>query len=318
MQMRELGGGLKVSKLGLGCMSISGAYGERLSQSDANDLLFAAYEKGITLFDTAEIYGPYLGEEMVGRAIAPFREKVVLATKFGFQIDPETGRANGLNSRPEHIREVVEASLRRLGTDSIDLLYQHRVDKDVPVEDVAGAVRDLIAAGKVRWFGMSEADPESIRRAHAVQPVAALQSEYSLWSRQIEAEVLPTIRELGIGLVPYSPLGRGFLTGTVQPGTLAADDFRANMPRFQTEAGQANLQLVQALADLASRKGCTSAQLALAWVLHQGEDVVPIPGTRRIERLGENVAASDLSLSTDDLALIERAVPVEQVVGDRY
>lgn len=318
MDKRQLGNGLKVSKLGLGCMSISGTYGERLSQADADALLRRAYEHGITLFDTAEIYGPYVGEEMVGRAIAGFRDDVVLATKFGFRIDPQTGRANGRDSRPEHIRDVVEASLRRLGTDRIDLLYQHRVDPDVPVEEVAGTVGELIAAGKVQWFGMSEADPESIRRAHAVQPVAALQSEYSLWSRNIEAEVLPTIRELGIGLVPYSPLGRGFLTGTVQPGTLPEGDFRATMPRFQAEAGQANLRLVDALRELANRKSCTPGQLALAWVLHQGEDLVPIPGTRRMERLDENVAAVDVALSADDLALIERAVPAEQVVGGRY
>ncbi|MET1755471.1 aldo/keto reductase [Novosphingobium sp. RD2P27] len=318
MDKRELGNGLRVTKLGLGCMSISGAYGEKITQAEADALLGKAYEQGITLFDTAEIYGPFIGEEMVGRAIAGFRDQVVLATKFGFRIDPETGKANGMDSRPEHIREVVEASLRRLGTDRIDLLYQHRVDKEVPVEDVAGAVSELVAAGKVQWFGMSEADPDSIRRAHAVHPVAALQSEYSLWSRNIEAEVLPTIRELGIGLVPYSPLGRGFLTGTVQPGTLPDGDFRATMPRFQTEAGQANLRLVDALVALASHKGCTPAQLALAWVLHQGEDIVPIPGTRKIERLNENVSAAELTLSADDLAMIEQAVPADEVVGGRY
>jgi aryl-alcohol dehydrogenase-like predicted oxidoreductase len=318
MEMRKLGSGLQVAKLGLGCMSVSGSYGDRISQTDADALLRRAYDQGVTLFDTAEIYGPFIGEEMVGRAIAPFRDEVVLATKFGFKIDPETGRANGLDSRPEHIREVVEASLQRLGTDHIDLLYQHRVDKEVPLEDVAGAVAELIAAGKVRWFGMSEAKSDDIRRAHAVQPVAALQSEYSLWSLDIEAEVLPTIRELGIGLVPYSPLGRGFLTGTVQPGTLAQSDFRANMPRFQGEAGENNLRLVDQLRTLAARKGCTPAQLALAWVLHQGEDVVPIPGTRRIERLDENLAAADLVLAPEDLAAIEQALPAGQVVGGRY
>lgn len=318
MELRKLGSGLKVSKLGLGCMSISGTYGERSSQEDADALLRAAFDRGITFFDTAEIYGPYVGEELVGHALAPIRDEVVIATKFGFTIDPETGRASGQDSRPEHIREVVEASLRRLGTDRIDLLYQHRVDKAVPMEDVAGAVAELVAAGKVRWFGLSEAGAQDIRRAHAVHPVAALQSEYSLWSRNIEAEVLPTIRELGIGLVPYSPLGRGFLTGTVQPGALPANDFRANMPRFQTDAGQANLRLVEALAAIAGRKGCTSGQLALAWVLHQGEDVVPIPGTRRIDRLDENVAAADIVLSAQDLAEIEQALPAAQVVGTRY
>lgn len=318
MESRRLGQGLEVGKLGLGCMSISGTYGDRIAQADADALLWRAYEQGVTLFDTAEIYGPYIGEEMVGQAIAPFRDKVVVATKFGFVINPETGRADGLNSRPEHIREVVEASLRRLGTDHIDLLYQHRVDKTVPMEDVAGAVSELIAAGKVRWFCMSEAKAEDIRRAHAVQPVAALQSEYSLWSRGIEAEILPTIRELGIGLVPYSPLGRGFLTGTVQPGTLEQSDFRASMPRFQAEAGANNLRLVEQLKAVAARKGCTPAQLALSWVLHQGDDLVPIPGTRRIERLDENLAAAEIVLTAEDLSAIEQALPAEQVVGGRY
>jgi aryl-alcohol dehydrogenase-like predicted oxidoreductase len=318
MDKRTLGSGLQVAKLGLGCMSISGSYGDRIAQADADALLRGAYDRGVTLFDTAEIYGPFIGEEMVGRAIAPFRDQVVLATKFGFKINPETGRAAGFDSRPHHIRDVVDASLRRLGTNHIDLLYQHRVDKDVPVEEVAGTVADLIAAGKVRWFGMSEAQPDDIRRSHAVQPVAALQSEYSLWTRGIEREVLPTIRELGIGLVPYSPLGRGFLTGTVQPGTLPQSDFRANMPRFQADAGGTNLRLVEALAAIATTKGCTPAQLALAWVLHQGEDIVPIPGTRRIERLEENLAAAEIALSADDLVAIEQALPAEQVIGGRY
>jgi len=318
MEVRELGSGLQVSKLGLGCMSISGAYGDRIAQDQANALLRTAFDKGVTFFDTAEIYGPYVGEEMVGTALAPIRDRVIIATKFGFKIDPETGRSTGFDSRPEHIRTVVEASLQRLGTDRIDLLYQHRVDKDVPMEDVAGTVGELIAAGKVRWFGLSEADPQSIRRAHAVQPVAALQSEYSLWSRKIEAEVLPTIRELGIGLVPYSPLGRGFLTGTVRPANLSERDYRAAMPRFQKEAADANLRLVEALAALAEQKGCTAGQLALAWVLHQGEDLVPIPGTRKIERLEENLAAADIRLSEEDLAAIEQALPADAVVGSRY
>jgi len=318
MDKRKLGQGLEVAKLGLGCMSVSGTYGDRLTQADADALLRRAYDQGVTLFDTAEVYGPYIGEEMVGRAIAPFRDEVVLATKFGFRIDAETGRIAGHDSRPEHIREVVEASLRRLGTDRIDLLYQHRPDKDVPMEEVAGAVAELIAAGKVRWFGMSEAEPDDIRRAHAVQPVAALQSEYSLWSRGIEAEVLPLLRELGIGLVPFSPLGRGFLTGTVQPGSLPQGDFRATMPRFQAEAGAANMRLVEALKAVASQKHCTPAQLALAWVLHQGEDVVPIPGTRRIERLDENLAAAQVTLTGEDLTAIEQALPAAQVMGSRY
>jgi len=315
---RKLGNGLEVSKLGLGCMSISGAYGDRLDQSEADALLRRAYELGIDLFDTAEIYGPFVGEEMVGRALAPIRDRVVIATKFGFRIDPDTGRRVGFDSRPEHIVEVVEASLRRLGTDHIDLLYQHRPDPAVPIEDVAETVRGLIAAGKVRWFGLSEADPASIRKAHAVQPVAALQSEYSLWTRDIEAEVLPMIRELGIGLVPFSPLGRGFLTGAVKPGELVSSDLRTTMPRFQADAAANNARLVDALALVAREKNCTPAQLALAWVLHQGEDLVPIPGTRRIERLEENVAATQIALSADDLATIEAALPASEVLGERY
>jgi len=318
MDKRKLGNGLEVSKLGLGCMSISGAYGDRLDQSEADALLRRAYELGIDFFDTAEIYGPFIGEEMVGRALAPVRDRVIIATKFGFRIDPDTGRRGGFDSRPEHIVEVVEASLRRLGIDHIDLLYQHRPDPAVPIEDVAETVRGLIAAGKVRWFGLSEADPASIRKAHAVQPVAALQSEYSLWTRDIEAEVLPTIGELGIGLVPFSPLGRGFLTGAVKPGELVSSDLRTTMPRFQADAAANNSRLVDALALVAREKNCTPAQLALAWVLHQGEDLVPIPGTRRIERLEENVAATQIALSADDLATIEAALPASEVVGERY
>jgi len=318
MDKRKLGNGLEVSKLGLGCMSISGTYGDRLDQSEADALLRRAYELGIDFFDTAEIYGPFIGEEMVGRALAPIRDRVIIATKFGFRIDPDTGRRVGFDSRPEHIVEVVEASLRRIGTDHIDLLYQHRPDPAVPIEDVAETVRGLIAAGKVRWFGLSEADPASIRKAHAVQPVAALQSEYSLWTRDIEAEVLPTIRELGIGLVPFSPLGRGFLTGAVKPGELVSSDLRTTMPRFQADAAANNSRLVDTLALVAREKNCTPAQLALAWVLHQGEDLVPIPGTRRIERLEENVAATQIALSADDLATIEAALPASEVVGERY
>lgn len=321
MDRRKLGEGLEVSALGLGCMSVSGAYGPKLSQDDCNALLRGAYERGITFFDTAEIYGPFIGEEMVGAALAPLRKHVTIATKFGFRTGgkAEPGKPiHGFDSRPEHIREVCDASLARLGTDCIDLLYQHRVDPEVPIEDVAGTVRDLIAEGKVRHFGMSEAPAELIRRAHAVQPVAAVQSEYSLWTRDVEDTVLPTLRELGIGLVPYSPLGRGFLTGNVKPGELAGDDWRSNMPRFKGEAGAHNLRLVEALQALAVRKGVTAAQLALAWVMHQGDDIVPIPGTRRIERLEENIAAAAITLSPSDLAEIEQVMPAREVQGGRY
>lgn len=321
MDMRKLGEGLEVSALGLGCMSVSGAYGPKLSQDDCNALLRGAYERGITFFDTAEIYGPFIGEEMVGAALAPIREHVTIATKFGFRTGgkAEPGKPiQGFDSRPEHIREVCHASLARLGTDCIDLLYQHRVDPEVPIEDVAGTVRDLIAEGKVRHFGMSEAPADLIRRAHAVQPVAAVQSEYSLWTRDVEDTVLPTLRELGIGLVPYSPLGRGFLTGNVKPGELAGDDWRSNMPRFKGEAGAHNLRLVEALQALAVRKGVTAAQLALAWVMHQGDDIVPIPGTRRIERLEENIAGAVITLSPSDLAEIEQVMPAREVQGGRY
>lgn len=321
MEQRKLGDGLKVSALGLGCMSVSGAYGPRLSQADCNALLRGAFERGITFFDTAEIYGPFVGEEMVGKALAPIRDRVVVATKFGFRIGGkvEPGRtASGFDSRPEHIREVCEASLQRLGMDCIDLLYQHRVDPDVPIEDVAGTVAELIDEGKVRHFGMSETSPEIIRRAHAVQPVAALQSEYSLWSRDVEREILRTVRELGIGFVPYSPLGRGFLTGEVKPGQVSGDDWRANMPRFSGAAAEHNFRLVEALATVAARKGVSSAQLALAWVLHQGKDIVPIPGTRRLDRLDENIAATEIALSASELAEIEAALPAGEVQGGRY
>ena len=324
MDTRKLGE-LEVSKIGLGCMSVSGAYGDRLSQDEADALLRAAHEAGVTLFDTAEMYGPYIGEEMVGQALAPFRDQVVIATKFGFDIDAMNGPqvrpgrpTLGFDSRPQHIRDVCEASLQRLQTDRIDLFYQHRVDPDVPIEDVAGTVRDLIAEGKVLHFGLSEAPVDLIRRAHAVQPVAALQNEYSLWTRDIEAEVLPTCRELGIGLVPYSPLGRGFLTGEVTPGSIPDSDWRANMPRFKDEAAAKNYALVEALRALAQRRGHTPGQLALAWVMAQGEDVVPIPGTRRIARMQENVAAAQIELSADELVEIERAMPADAVEGGRY
>jgi aryl-alcohol dehydrogenase-like predicted oxidoreductase len=265
------------------------------------------------------MYGPFVGEIQVGKGLGAIRDGVIVATKFGFRIvDGVVDTGGGFDSRPEHIREVVDASLKRLGFDHIDLLYQHRVDPNVPIEDVAGAVGELIAAGKVRAFGLSEAPAEIIRRAHAVQKVTALQSEYSLWTRDVEAEILPTLRELGIGFVPFSPLGRGFLTGTVRPGDLPESDWRAKMARFSGEAVEHNYRLVENLQQLAATKGCTSGQLALAWVLHQGRDIVPIPGTRRLDRLEENIGAASIVLSSDDLAAIEGAVPVGEVVGGRY
>lgn len=317
LKQRNLGQGLAVSAIGLGCMSLSGAYGEALEMDDAGDFLRAAVDRGITFFDTAEVYGPHLNERQLGHGLGAIRDRVTIATKFGFNIvDGKT--EPGFNSRPDHIRKVVDQSLQRLGMDHIDLLYQHRVDPAVPIEDVAGTVRDLIAAGKVRHFGMSEADAATIRRAHAVQPVTALQSEYSLWCRYIEDEILPTIRELGIALVPYSPLGRGFLTGQVAPDSLPEGDWRAKMAKFGGEAGAKNFALVEGLKTLAQRKGHTPAQLALAWVLAQGDDVVPIPGTRRIERLDENIAATEIVLTPEDLAEIEAALPASEVVGGRY
>jgi aryl-alcohol dehydrogenase-like predicted oxidoreductase len=318
MHTRSLGGKLEVSAIGLGCMSLSGAYGEALSMDEAAILLRAAVDRGVTFFDTAEIYGPFLNEQQLGKGLGPVRDRVVIATKFGFKLEPGKPLARGMDSRPEHIRAVVDASLRRLGTDYIDLLYQHRVDPAVPIEDVAGTVGELIAAGKVRHFGLSEARSDIIRRAHAVQPVTALQSEYSLWTRGIETEVLPTIRELGIGLVPYSPLGRGFLTGEVKPDSVREGDFRANMPRFIGDAAQHNYALVRALEAIAAEKGCTAGQIAIAWVLHQGDDVVPIPGTRQLERLERNIAAADIVLSATDIAAVEAAFPADAVQGGRY
>ncbi len=318
MKKRMLGQGLEVSALGLGCMSLSGAYGDAVSETEAGELLRAAYDMGVTFFDTAEIYGPHLNERQLGAGLAGIRDKVVIATKFGFRFTDEGTVGKGFDSRPDHIREVADASLMRLKTDYIDLFYQHRPDPDVPVEEVAGAVGDLIRAGKVRHFGLSESDPALIRRAHAVTPVTALQSEYSLWSRDVEAEVLPTLAELGIGFVPFSPLGRGFLTGGVKPGSLAEGDWRANMSRFKGDAHVRNMALVDALAEVAAQKGCTSAQLALAWVLHRGADFVPIPGTRKRDRLAENAAATDIALSAEDMAAIEVAFPVDAVVGGRY
>jgi len=319
MQKRQLGDGLEVSALGLGCMGLSFAYGRQLEQAEGSRLIHAAVERGVTFFDTAEIYGPFVNEELVGAALAPVRDKVIIATKFGFALEPGNGRQTGLNSRPDHIREVVDASLARLGVETIDLLYQHRVDPAVPIEDVAGTVRDLIAAGKVRHFGLSEAAPDVIRQAHAVQPVAALQSEYSLWWREPEAEILPTLAELGIGFVPYSPLGRGFLTGAItSPDDIAPNDFRRNLPRFHEENFAANLALVDRIKGIAAGKGATPAQIALAWLLAQAPHIVPIPGTTRIDRLEENLGAIDLNLGASDLAAIAEALRDIEIVGERY
>ena len=322
MKTRKLGDGLEVSALGLGCMGMSWAYGPAPDKQAMFDLMAKAVDLGVTFFDTAEVYGPYVNEELVGEGLKPFRDKVVIATKFGFDIAPDEAgvpRMRGVNSRPDNIRAVAEASLRRLGVEVIDLFYQHRVDPNVPVEDVAGTVKDLIAEGKVKHFGLSEAGAATIRKAQAVQPVAALQSEYSRWTRGIEAEVLPTIRELGIGLVPYSPLGRGFLTGAIKAGDgFGKDDFRSTLPRFQGEAIAKNQSLVEALVELAADKGVTPAQLALAWLLSQGDDIAPIPGTTKVARLAENIGAVDVALSADDLAKIAAAVPETEVEGARY
>ncbi len=321
MKTRTLGNsGLEVSALGLGCMGMSWAYGP--SDRDAClKLLRQAVDLGVTFFDTAEVYGPYTNEELLGEAFEGLRDKVVIATKFGFRIGGGiAGSLSGTDSRPEHIREVVEASLKRLRTDHIDLLYQHRVDPDVPIEDVAGAVKDLIAAGKVKHFGLSEASAKTIRRAHAVQPVAAVQSEYSLWTRDPETEILPTLEELGIGFVPYSPLGRGFLTGTLKDEeALDPDDFRRKtQPRFSGEARQQNLRAVDALEQVAKDRGVTPAQLALAWLLAQKPWIVPIPGTRHLSRLSENIGAADVQLSAADLKLIEDTIAAVGFAGDRY
>ncbi len=317
MEKRQLGrSGLEVSALGLGCMGLSFAYGEAPARADAIAMLRGAFERGITFFDTAEAYGPYANEDLLGEALAPIRDEVVIATKFGFV---EGAIVKGMDSRPETIRAVTEASLKRLRTDRIDLLYQHRVDPNVPIEEVAGTVRDLIAEGKVKYFGMSEAGPASIRRAHQVQPVAALQSEYSLWWREPEAEILPLLEELGIGFVPFSPLGRGFLTGAMGAGTtFGAGDFRALLPRFSPEAMEANQALVDALGRIAAGKGATPAQIALAWLLAQKPWIVPIPGTTKLHRLEENIAASEIALSDADLGEIEAALAGIEVQGDRY
>jgi aryl-alcohol dehydrogenase-like predicted oxidoreductase len=319
MDKRTLGNsGLKVSALGFGCMGISSGLGPAADPHDGIEVIRAAVEHGITFFDTAEIYGPYANEDLVGEALAPFRGDVVIATKFGLDLG-RNGRPSGLDSRPERIARVVDESLTRLRTDHIDLLYQHRVDPDVPIEDVAGAVKGLIEAGKVGHFGLSEAGVQTIRRAHAVQPVTALQSEYSLWWREPEEQILPVLAELGIGFVPFSPLGKGFLTGTIDTTTQFADgDIRSNIPRFNEQARQANRAFVDALAVIAQRKNATTGQVALAWLLAQQPWIVPIPGTRRIDRMWENAAATDVDLSAADLQEIETAAGAVQVLGERY
>jgi aryl-alcohol dehydrogenase-like predicted oxidoreductase len=321
MQKRKLGkSGLEVSAVGLGCMGMSFSYGPPADKQAMISLIRSAVEHGVTFFDTAEVYGPLTNEELVGEALAPFRGKVVIATKFGFELDPKGGpQWVGLNSRPAHIRLAVEGSLRRLRVDSIDLLYQHRVDPQVPIEDVAGAVEDLIRNGKVKHFGLSEAGVQTIRRAHAVQPVTALQSEYSLWTRGPEAEVLPTVEELGIGFVPYSPLGKGFLTGKIdETTTFDSTDFRATLPRFTPEARKANQALIELLSRIAQRKKATPAQIALAWLLAQKPWIVPIPGTTKPHRLEENVGAAAVELTSDDLRQIESAAANITVQGARY
>jgi aryl-alcohol dehydrogenase-like predicted oxidoreductase len=320
MQKRTLGiGGPTVSAIGFGCMGMSQSYGPNPGdRQQMIALLRTAVGRGVTFFDTAEVYGPFVNEELVGEALAPVRDQVIIATKFGFAFD-EQGRQTGLSSRPEDIKRAVDGSLRRLGVDTIDLLYQHRVDPQVPIEEVAGTVTELIGVGKVKHFGLSEAGVQTIRRAHAVQPVAALQSEYSLWWREPEAEILPTLEELGIGLVPFSPLGKGFLTGTVSTTTsFQAGDIRSTIPRFSEQARAANQALVDLLGRIAEAKGGTPAQVALAWLLAQKPWIVPIPGTRRLERLEENLAAADLQLTTDDLAQIETAAGQIKIQGARY
>ena len=322
MQNRELGrSGLQVSAIGFGCMGISFGYAEKLAKEDGVKLIRDAVERGVTFFDTAEVYGPFENEEVVGEALRPFRKDVVIATKFGFDIDPATGEnRGGMNSRPEHIRQAVDGSLRRLGIETIDLLYQHRVDPDVPIEDVAGAVRDLIGEGKVKHFGLSEPGVKTLRRAHAVQPVTAIQNEYSLWWRAPETNgMLETCDELGIGFVPYSPLGKGFLTGAMSGSTKLGDgDFRASTPRFQPEAMARNQAFVDLLKRIADEKGATPAQIALAWLLAQRPYVVPIPGTTKLHRLEENLGAASLELSPADLREINEGASQIQVEGDRY
>jgi aryl-alcohol dehydrogenase-like predicted oxidoreductase len=320
MQKRKLGkSNLEVSALGLGCMGLSFGYGPAVDKKEGIALIRAAVECGVTFFDTAEVYGPFTNEELVGEALVPFRGKVVIATKFGFKIDPSTGKQAGLDSRPEHIKEVAEASLKRLKTDVIDLFYQHRVDPDVPIEDVAGAVKDLVRAGKVKHFGLSEAGVQTIRRAHAAHPVTALQSEYSLFWREPEREVVPTLEELGIGFVPFSPLGKGFLTGKIdEKTTFDSSDFRNIVPRFTTEARKANLALVDLLRKIAERKKATPAQIALAWLLARKPWIVPIPGTTKLARLEENLGAAAIELTAEDLREIESASSKIKLQGARY
>jgi aryl-alcohol dehydrogenase-like predicted oxidoreductase len=319
MKKRTLGNsGLEVSALGYGCMGLNYGYGPATDKQEAISLIRSAVDLGVTFFDTAEVYGPFTNEEVVGEALAPFRDQVVIATKFGFHVDAD-GKQAGLNSRPEHVKEVAEASLKRLNIDAVDLYYQHRVDPNVPIEDVAGAVKELIQEGKVRHFGLSEAGVQAIRRAHAVQPVTALQSEYSLWWREPEAEIIPTLEELGIGFVPFSPLGKGFLTGKIDENTsFDSTDFRNTVPRFTPEARKANQALVDLLASIAQRKSATPAQIALAWLLAQKPWIVPIPGTTKLHRLQENVAAAAVALTEGDLRDIESAASQITVQGARY
>ena len=321
MDKRTLGtNGLEVSAIGLGCMSMTGGYSEKPDRQEMISLLRTAVDRGVTFFDTAEIYGPYDNEELVGEALAPYRGEVVIATKFGWNLDPVARTANGVTSRPDVIKQVVEGSLRRLGVDALDLYYQHRVDPEVPIEDVAGAVKGLIEAGKVKHFGLSEAAAATIRRAHAVQPVTAVQSEYSLWWRRPEQEVLAACEELGIGFVPYSPLGKGFLTGTITATTSfdPGNDIRSTIPRFAPDAIEHNRGVVDLLAVIAERKGATPGQIALAWLLAQKPWIVPIPGTRRLHRLEENIGAADVELSTDELTEIDEAASRIHVEGGRY
>jgi aryl-alcohol dehydrogenase-like predicted oxidoreductase len=322
MKKRRLGTShLEVSAIGLGCMSMTGAYGSAVDKQDMISLLRAAVERGVTFFDTAQVYGPFANEELVGEALAPFRGQVIIATKFGFKFEEDGGapRSIGLDSRPEYIRQGVERSLKRLRVDAIDLLYQHRVDPEVPIEDVAGAVRQLIQQGKVKHFGMSEAAAQTIRRAHAVQPVTAVQSEYSLWWNRPEAEVLPMLEELGIGFVPYSPLGKGFLAGKINVDTtFASSDLRSRIPRFTVEARKSNQALVDLLSAIAEHKQVTTAQIALSWLLAQKPWIVPIPGTTKLARVEENIGAAEIDLSTDELHEIDAAAAKISIQGDRY
>ncbi len=325
MQKRRLGkGNLEVSAIGLGCMGMSFSYGPPKDKQEMTSLLRAAVERGVTFFDTAEVYGPFLNEELVGEALAPFRGQVVIATKFGFDVSPNFDPrgmkgAPGLNSRPEHIKEAVEGSLKRLKVQTIDLLYQHRVDPNVPIEDVAGAVKELIQAGKVKHFGLSEAGAKTIRRAHAVQPLTALQSEYSLWTRTPEKEVMPTLEDLGIGFVPYSPLGKGFLTGAINENTtFASSDFRSTLPRFTPEALKVNQALIDLLGSIGKQKNATPAQIALTWLLARKPWIVPIPGTTKLDRLEENIRAAAVELTPDDLRDIDSAASKIKVEGARY